>query len=247
MVDEIVATEDLRCEPCPLAVVLDSDHERPIGRLVGPVRDGEGVRHAMSVRWLARVLGLVDVVGEGVGHGVEHGDVEHRSVTGPFALVQAGERSREHVHSGSDICRREPGLCHLVWCPGSRRDAGFCLNEGVVGTFARVGALPAVAGVRDRYELWIPCSQFVDGKPESIQCAGTEVLKKYIGFGQESIEKPVAGRGSKVDRDGLLPPAGPHEDAGQFAVDRVVVVAAEVTAGDSFDLDDPGTEIGHLT
>ena len=75
--------------------------------------------------------------------------------------------------------------------------------------------------------------------------AGREVLHQHVGRGEQLLERGEGGRLLQVQRQAFLGPVDPDEMGGQ-ALGAAVVVAGEVAAAGTFDLDHARAQVGQL-
>src|SRR5699024_6979733 len=80
---------------------------------------------------------------------------------------------------------------------------------------------------------------------QALSCTGREVLEEDVRGVDELVHDAGRLRRLEVEREALLRPVDPHEVA-RHPLDGRVVAAGEVANPGSFDLDDPGPQVGEL-
>src|SRR5581483_849514 len=125
---------------------------------------------------------------------------------------------------------------------GHRGNAGFRLDQEVVGLALRVRSALAVAGDGAADQPRVVLAQALEGEAELGERPGLEVLHEHVGPGEHGFEQFLVVVPGEVEHHRLLAAIEPDE-VGALAVHDVVVVTREIALR-PLDLDDARAGIG---
>lgn len=244
--DPVRAFDGVLAEGRPLPVVLHGQHE------LGAVAGGEGAvgrdrrMAGAGPRWRRpAVTGVVEREPHPFDERIEQADLERGPAPGAFPVVERGKDAGEGVHPGADVRGRDAALGRLARRPGHRDQAGFGLDEQVVGLGIAVGAARAVAGHRAGDQPRPGRADRGRAEPEPFGDTGREVLHEHVGAVEQRRHDRLRGVALEVEGDALLGAVEPDEVAG-LAVHGLVVGAGEVAAARPLDLEHARPEVGQV-
>ena len=195
-----------------------------------------------------RVRALVRVVhGEAhpLGHRFQHRDVEPAALAGATTLYQRGEDIGVCIHARGDVGDRRACLGRFVFGASHGQEAGFALDQQVIGFLVAVGTISTIAGDVTDDQLREAFFQRLVRQAQTCRSAGREVLHQHVGLFQQALEDDFRFIMLDVQRQAFLRPIGPDKMRGQ-AIDALVICTREVTDAGALDLDDACAQIGQL-
>jgi hypothetical protein len=125
---------------------------------------------------------------------------------------------------------------------GDRGEAGFALDEEVIGLHLAIGALLAIARYVDRDQAGMERAKRRRAEARPCRRAGGEILHEHVRRADHPPQQGGVGRILEVERDRLLAAVEPDE-IGALAVHDMVVAAGEIALF-ALDLDHPRAGIG---
>ena len=121
--------------------------------------------------------------GQPVGHDVEHGDAQVRSLAAAAARDQRLQDRRVRGGAGRDVDHRDTDPRHPGPGAGQRRQAALGLHQQVVGLAMGQRPVVAVAGDGAADQARVLAAQPIDAQAHAGQRPGLEVLHEHVGAG----------------------------------------------------------------
>ncbi len=231
------------CQHAPFAVVLDRDQD--VGAVAGlehAVGRDRRVRETDALERLAPLL-VQERNRHPLRHGVEHGDGNLGALAAAAARDECFEDRLVGFEPGGDVDHRDADPRRRFGPAGDRRQAGFRLNQQVVGLALGVGPALAIAGNRAADQPRIVLAQPRYGEAELGERAGLEVLHEHVGLGEHGLEQRLVVGLAEIEHHRLLAAIEPDEMCA-LAVHDIIVGAGEIALR-PLDLDDARTGVGH--
>ena len=229
MADDFRRMKNGRAKAHPFGVILDGDHHgAPVARGVGAVGGDRSVVEAGLLGDLTSVLLEEEGNGHPIGNGFEKRDGNMTPAASALALEQSFEDPKVSVQAGTDVTDGNADFRRAGGITGDGEDAGFGLNQVVIGAHAGVLAGLAVAADGAGNQSGIRFAEFCETQARAVQSPRREVLHENVRPPKHGAEGGKVIRLFEIEYGGFLALIQPDKMRA-LAVDSRVIVPREVS------------------
>src|ERR1700674_2234110 len=222
----------------PFGVILDGDHhEAAVACGVGAVGSDRSVVEAGLLGDLTGVLLEEEGNGHPIGNGFEKRDGDVTPAASALTLEQSFEDAEVSVQAGANVTDGNADFRRAGGVAGDGEDAGFGLNQVVVGAHGGVLAGFAVAADGAGNESGMHFAEFFGIEASAIQSSRGEVLNENVRPPKHDAKSGKVGRLLEIEYSGFLALIQPDKMRA-LAVDDRIIVPREVSFRRFFDFDD---------